>query len=55
MFSLAPGSCTLGQRMETGWFPHRGMRVALAEERALGTAKAKLEASFPVEQGQLAH
>lgn len=31
-----------------------GERVALAE-RVLGTAKAKLEASFHVEQGQLVH
>lgn len=41
--------------METGWFPQRGMPVVLAEEWVLGTAKAELEASFPVEQGQLVH
>lgn len=32
-----------------------GERVALAEEWVLGTAKAKFEASFHVEQGQLVH
>lgn len=55
MFSLALVSCTLGQRMETGWFPQKGMRVAQAEELMVDTAQAELEASFSVEQGQLAH
>lgn len=41
--------------METGWFLRGKSGVALAEEWVLGTAKAKFEASFHVEQGQLVH
>lgn len=41
--------------METGWFPLKGMRVALAKEPMVDTVQAELESSFSVEQGQLAH
>jgi hypothetical protein len=43
--------------LDRGWRQggSSGERVALAEEWVLGTAKAKFEASFHVEQGQLVH